>query len=101
MAGKRQRFLGGSYSEMQVGRLCERWSVVQIAAKGIAMMRLAQRTWEFTVVREEEPLTAWLPLLFGDVADDVQAGRYSNGRKVDGRALIPWVRKFEDRSQVM
>ena len=101
LTGKRQRFLGGSYSEMQVGRLCERWSVVQIAAKGIAMMRLAQRTWKFSVVREEEPLTAWLPFLFGDIADDVQAGRYTNGRKVDGRALIPWVRKFEDLSQVI
>ena len=98
LKGKRQRFLEGSYSEIQVGRLCERWGVVQIAARGIAMMRLAQRIWNFTLVRDEDQLTAWLPLLFGDVADDVQAGRYTNGKKVDGRTLIPWVKKFEERS---
>ena len=96
LPGKRQRFLGGSYSEIQVGRLCEKWGVVQIAARGIAMMRLAQRTWGFEVVAEDEALTAWLPFLFGDVAESIQAGDYTNDRKVDGRALNPWVKKFED-----
>ena len=100
LTGKRQRFLGGSYSEMQVARLCDRWGVVQLAARGIAMLRLAQRTWKFVAVDGEDNFIDWLPFLFGDIADSVQAGAYTSGKKVDGRALKPWVKKFEDRSLV-
>jgi hypothetical protein len=99
LVGKRQRFLGGSYSEMQVALQCQRWGVVQIAARGIAIMRLAQRTWKFEAVGDGENLTAWLPLLFGDFAENVQVGEYTNGKRVDGRALGPLVKKFEDRPQ--
>ncbi len=98
MPGKKQRYGSGSYSEMQVARLCDNWTVVQIAARGIAMMRLAQKTWAFEVVNDDAKLTEWLPLLFGDQAQRVQGGDYTGGKKVDGRALQRWLERFEDLS---
>ena len=44
-------------------------------------------------------VTEWLPLLFGDQAEKIQAVAASAGRRIDGRALQPWVDKFEGRRQ--
>lgn len=93
--GKAKRYALGSYSEVQVASLCKQWTVVQIAARGIAMWRLAQRTWDFEVIPDNARLTEWLPFLFGDQAAKIQAGVASGGRHIDGRALKPWVDKFE------
>ncbi len=95
LKGKRARFRVGSYSEVQVAHLCERWTVVQIAARGIAMMRLAQEEWDFELVSPEQPLTDWLPYLFGEMSAHVQHGDFSGGTAVDGRSLNGWVAKFE------
>lgn len=100
ITGKKDRYEIGSYSEMQVARVCKDWTVVQIAARGIAMMRCAQRTWNFEVVSDQDKLTKWLPILFGDQAQKVQDGAYTNGKKVDGRTLQGWVKQFEDVSKV-
>lgn len=100
IAGKRARYGHGSYSEVQIARLCDDWTVVQIAARGIAMMRLAQKKWSFELVSPVDKLTKWLPVLFGDQADRVQDGAYTNGVKVDGRSLSPWVDKFERGGKV-
>ncbi|MCY1221514.1 hypothetical protein D9M68_210030 [compost metagenome] len=94
VGGKAQRYRTGSYSEMQVALLCDRWTVVQIAARGIAMMRLAQRVWDFELVAHDAKLTEWLPVLFGDMAARVQSGTAS-ARRVDGRSLQQWVERFE------
>lgn len=96
--GKAERYKQGSYSEVQVASLCNQWTVVQIAARGIAMWRLAQRTWNFEVVPEDARLTEWLPFLFGDYSAKIQEGAATLGRKIDGRALQPWVDKFEKQT---
>lgn len=93
--GKQSHYAGGSYSEMQVARICQDWTVVQIAARGIAMMRSAQKKWNFEVVGAQDKLTDWLPFLFGDQAHRVSEGAYSNGRRIDGRILRRWVDQFE------
>lgn len=95
ITGKSERYRTGSYSEVQVGMLCDKWTVAQIAARGIAMLRLAQRVWQFEVVPDTAKLTEWLPFLFGDMAERIQAGAATNGRAVDGRALQHWVDRFE------
>lgn len=94
VAGKRDRFTTGSYSEIQVAQLCQEWTVLQIAARGIAILKQAQQTWDFEVVADNEKLTAWLPLLFGDQAEKVQQGHFSFGKRIDNRTLSPWVKKF-------
>jgi Protein of unknown function DUF262/Protein of unknown function (DUF1524) len=93
--GKAARYAQGSYSEVQVASLCKQWTVVQIAARGIAMWRLAQRIWKFEVVSDDARLSEWLPFLFGDQAERIVDGAASGGRRIDGRALQPWVEKFE------
>lgn len=93
--GKRERYASGSHSEIQIATLCSEWSVVQIAARGIAMMRLAQKTWNFELVSDDAKLTDWLPILFGDQAQDIRDGAASGQKRIDGRALQPWVDKFE------
>jgi hypothetical protein len=93
---KRERYRGGSYSEWQVAEVCPaRWTVAAIAARGIAMMRFAQRRWEFQLLSDDAPLTDWLPILFGDFGDRIRAGAASHDRAVDGRVLVPLVQRFE------
>lgn len=99
ITGKKERYESGSYSEMQVAKFCKDWTVVQIAARGIAMMQCAQTTWNFEVINDQAKLTKWLPILFGDQAQKVQEGAYTGGRAVDGRALQPWVERFKCQSQ--
>lgn len=89
---KREHYRSGSYSEAQVAEVCNKWTVVQIAARGIAMMRHAQRTWDFEVVSDDEPLITWLPLLFGEASDLLSGGRA--GVAITNQALAPWVKKF-------
>jgi hypothetical protein len=93
---KRDRYRGGSYSEWQVAEVCkDGWTVAAIAARGIAMMRLAQQRWGFELVSKDAPLVDWLPVLFGDVGDRIRKGVASHERAVDGRALGPLVARFE------
>lgn len=93
---KQRRFSGGSYSEWQVAQVCaNRWTVSSIAARGIAMMRHAQRVWGFRLVDEAAPLTDWLPVLFGDAADKIRSGAASHDTAVDGRSLKSLVQQFE------
>ncbi|RYG95936.1 MAG: DUF1524 domain-containing protein, partial [Alphaproteobacteria bacterium] len=90
------RFQAGSYSEWQVAHVCPRsWSVPTIAARGIAMMKFAENHWKFRLVEPEAPLTAWLPILFGDMAATIQEGKGSGGVRVDGRALNHLVKQFQ------
>lgn len=92
--GKRGRYANGSYSEIQIAQLCDKWTIVQIAARGIAVLKHAQDVWDFEVVSPNEKITNWLPLLFGDLAERVQQGDYSYGRAITQRTLQPWVEKF-------
>jgi hypothetical protein len=96
LPGKHERYAQGSYSEVQVAMLCKQWTVVQIAARGIAMWRHAQRNWEFEVVADNARLIEWFPLLFGDQSEKILAGAASGGQPIDGRTLQPWVQKFEE-----
>lgn len=92
--GKRKRYENGSYSEIQVAHICTRWTVTHIAARGIAMLRHAQQTWNFELMEESEKPTAWLPLLFGDMAGRVQDGDFSDGVPLSNRSLNSLVDKF-------
>lgn len=94
---KRQRYLGGSYSEWQVATVCpEQWTVNAIAARGIAMMRHAQRHWRFELIPDDDrQWVRWLPVLFGDAAEKIREGAASNGVAVDGRSLRSLVERFE------
>lgn len=93
--GKRARYVIGSYSEAQVARVCPKWTVLQIAARGIAMFRHAQIVWDFEAVSRDQKLTDWFPVLFGDQASRVQQGDFSHGRPLSNSQLRPWVEKFE------
>lgn len=92
---KALRYQAGSYSEWQVAHVCTDWNVAAIAARGIAMMRFAEKRWGFQLVSPEDKLTAWLPILFGDQADSIKEGKASGGRPVDGRVLNRLVESFE------
>ncbi|WP_196801300.1 DUF262 domain-containing protein [Bordetella sp. FB-8] len=89
---KREIYKSGSYSEWQISVICPSWNAATIAARGIAMMRYAQRRWQFELVKEDEKLTRWLPILFGDAAEKL-AGIH--GGAIDGRVLNPLVERFE------
>ncbi|MCY1240680.1 hypothetical protein D9M72_535360 [compost metagenome] len=92
---KRNRYVSGSYSEWQVAECADRWTIAAIAARGIAMMRFAQWRWSFSLLRDEAPLTEWLPILFGDSAERIRKGVASHGIAIDGRSLRSLVDKFE------
>ena len=95
LLGKQARYKNGSYSEMQVADLCKKWTVLQIAARGIAMFRHAEECWDFELVSRSDKLLDWLPLLFGDQASKVQQGAFSNGSAITNAKLGAWVEKFE------
>jgi len=63
--GKRSRYASGSYSEIHVSTLCERWTVVEIAARGIAMLQNAQHRWGFELLPADAKEVDWLSYLFG------------------------------------
>lgn len=92
---KSLRYRAGSYSEWQVAHVCTDWNVAAIAARGIAMMRFAEKRWGFQLVDPQDKLTAWLPVLFGDHAVSIKEGKASGGRAVDGRTLTGLVERFE------
>ena len=94
-SAKSVRYKSGSYSEVQVAEHCPKWNILTIAARGIALMRFAEKRWEFKLV-ESDDLTSWLPILFGDQADNIQARKGSNKKKELSRTrLNNWVSKFE------
>lgn len=95
LEGKRARYASGSYSETQVAQLCKKWTVLEIAARGIAMFRHAEQVWDFELVDPGSGLIAWLPLLFGNQASKVQAGDFSHGSPVTNAKLKQWVERFE------
>lgn len=86
---------GGTYSELQVAKVCQVWNILAIAARGIAMMRRAEMQWGFQVVGPTEKLTEWLPFLFGDQAKSIKEGNGSNGRKLTETKLRNLVKLFE------
>jgi hypothetical protein len=79
----------GSHSETQVAQVFRSrdWTVACIAARGIAMLKFAERRWSFSLSDTPEDYNSYLPYLFGDKADEVCAGGASGGKKVDGRAF--------------
>lgn len=93
--GKVHSYKKGCYSEVQIATMCKKWTVVEIAARGIAMWRLAQKTWDFELVPDNGKLVDWLPYLFGDQAGLIQAGKASHDRAIDGRTLTSLVERFE------
>lgn len=95
LEGKRVRYASGSYSEVQVARLCTKWTVLEIAARGIAMFRHAQQVWDFELVDPDSGLAAWLPLLFGNQAAKVEGGHFSHGSRLTNAKLKQWVERFE------
>ncbi|MBB5866480.1 DUF262 domain-containing protein [Xanthomonas sp. 3058] len=93
--GKRSRYASGSYSEIQISELCERWTVVEIAARGIAMLQNAQRRWGFELLPPDAKEVDWLPYLFGPFAERVSSGHFTKNKKaVDGRNLRSLVERF-------
>lgn len=93
--GKSDRYICGCYSEVQVASLCKQWTITQIAARGIAMWRLAQRTWDFELVSDNAPLTEWFPYLFGDQSEAIKDGATTDKKPISNRSLRSWVDKFE------
>lgn len=92
VAGKREHYAKGGYSEVQIATLCKEWTIVQIAARGIAMLQHAQAMWDVELLPDDEPFIAWLPLLFGDHAERIRKG--AAGMEIKERTLAAWVKKF-------
>ncbi len=87
---------GGTYSELQVASVCPaEWNILMIAARGIAMMRFAEKQWGFQLVDSSAKLTEWLPILFGDQSSAIQAGKGSNNQVITSARLKKWVARFE------
>lgn len=91
---KASRYAHGSYSEQQIVQLCERWTIVEIAARGIAMLLHAQTHWGFQLVRENADVSEWLPYLFGPLAERVGRGDFYKGVRLDGRNVGKLVERF-------
>jgi hypothetical protein len=91
------RYRDGSYSEWQVANVCKDWNILSIAARGIAMMRFAEKRWKFQLVEPSAKLTAWLPMLFGDQADAIQRGAGSNNQAITPTRLKNLVAIFESK----
>ena len=94
---KKKLYKGGSYSELQVSSM-SRWTVVEIAARGIAMLRHAQKAWDFEIVPEDAgSLTDWLPFLFGDeISMQIKDGKFSRKKIID-TSLRALVEQFSQR----
>lgn len=95
--GKADQYQGASYSEDQVAKICKNWTAIQIAARGIAMWRLAQKRWGVELVSEEQKLTDWLPFLFGEHAKKILEGAATHKKAIKESELKKWVDKFEMR----
>lgn len=94
--GKKDVYKNGCFSEVRVANLCQKWTIVQIAARGIAMWRLAQKTWNFELVKDSEPLTKWYPYIFGDQWEVIQKGATMDQIPINTKSLNHWVKKFEE-----
>lgn len=79
----------GSHSETQVAQVYRGrdWTVACIAARGIAMLKFAERRWSFSLSDTPNNYSSYLPYLFGDKVDEICAGGASDGTRVDGRAF--------------
>ncbi|SOZ99781.1 hypothetical protein CBM2626_A40326 [Cupriavidus taiwanensis] len=90
---KRDAYAVGSHSETQVAQAFQThdWGVACIAARGIAMLKFAEARWSFDFTDTPDDYSSYLPLLFGEKAEEVRQGNASAGRRIDGRALNPLV----------
>lgn len=70
--------------------------MVEIAARGIAMLQHAQKHWDFELVPEGAKEREWLPYLFGPLAERVRTGDFYGGSPVDGRNLRPLIEQFNE-----
>jgi hypothetical protein len=96
--GKSDRYIKGSYSENQIALICKQWTIIQIAARGIAMWRLAQKVWDFKLVEDNEKLTNWMPYLFGDQWEVITKGATVDKKAITHRSLKVWLDKFEQQN---
>lgn len=91
---KVSRYSHGSYSEQQIVHICDKWTIVEIAARGIAMLRHAQKHWDFELLPDDADVAEWLPYLFGPLAERVRRGEFYYDVKLDGRNVGKLVEKF-------
>ena len=91
---KRDAYAQGSHSETQVAHVfaAHDWTVASIAARGVAMLKFAEERWSFTLTDNQNNYASYLPLLFGEKAEDVRRGDASGGRQIDNRTLNPLVK---------
>ncbi|CAJ8621074.1 Uncharacterized conserved protein [Burkholderia pseudomallei] len=75
----------GSYSETQVAHIFREWNIAAIAARGVALLKFAEKRWSFSLTDKPDDYSSYLPFLFGERADEVREG-YA-GKKVDGRSI--------------
>lgn len=90
---KVSRYQYGSYSEQQIAQICRTWTVVEITARGIAMLRHAQKYWSFELLPDDADVAEWLPYLYGPLAERVRKGDFYEA-KLDGRNVGRMVEKF-------
>jgi len=88
------RFETGSYSEMQIARICDKWTIVEITARGIAMLQHAQKHWSFELVPDSGSVADWLPYLYGPWAERVQRGDFYHAL-LNGNNVGRMVEKFK------
>lgn len=90
---KRNVFALGSHSETQVAHVFANhdWNVAAIAARGVAMLKFAEKRWNFNLTDDPDNYASYLPLLFGDKSNDIRTGSASRGKMIDNRALNPLV----------
>lgn len=94
---KLDQYERGSHSATQVASAFKSydWNVACIAARGIAMLKFAEKRWNFNLTDDPANNASYLPMLFGDRADDVRSGSASRGRKIGNQALNPLVDRLE------
>lgn len=84
----------GSHSETEVAQVFRTWNIAAIAARGVAMLKFAEKRWSFNLTTKPDDYSSYLPFLFGDRANEVRRG--DAGNVVDGRSINGLVNEMLD-----
>lgn len=77
---KREMFKNNSYSATEVAGNFDRWNVLSVAVRGVAMLKFVERRWGVELTATPSVLSSYGPLVFGEKWEDVSSGKA--GRKV-------------------
>lgn len=78
--GKRDRFKNASYSATEVAQMFEHWNAINIAVRGVTILKFVERRWKVQLTNTPDEPLSYLPLCFGNEADKIKQG--AAGKKI-------------------